>query len=94
MQVHILNKNIVWLSMTLLKFKFSIKKVDKIATRLAKLHYGNISKYGLPTPKEGPFHLKATTGRSATIDVGCLKNIKKGKIKVCIFHALFKYMSL
>ncbi|XP_031259122.1 probable indole-3-pyruvate monooxygenase YUCCA11 [Pistacia vera] len=80
--VHILNKNIVWLSMTILKFHVSIKKVDKIATRLAKLKYGNLSKYGLPRPKEGPFYLKATTGRSATIDVGCLKNIKKGKVKV------------
>jgi indole-3-pyruvate monooxygenase len=80
-QVHILSKRIVWLSMTLLRL-LPINLVDKIAVLLGKLTYGDLSKFGLPRPNEGPFYVKAKTGRSATIDVGCVENIKKNIVKV------------
>ncbi|XP_050226182.1 probable indole-3-pyruvate monooxygenase YUCCA11 [Mercurialis annua] len=79
--VHVVSKEIVYIGMQLIKF-LSVKVVDKILMKLCKLKDGDISKYGLQRPKEGPFHLKCTTGRSPTIDVGCLKKIKQGKVKV------------
>ncbi|KAB2603653.1 indole-3-pyruvate monooxygenase YUCCA10 [Pyrus ussuriensis x Pyrus communis] len=79
--VHVLNKEIVHFGMVLLKF-IPLKIVDKVVVRLGKLKYGNLSKFGIRRPKEGPFYLKATKGRSATIDVGCIKKIKTAEIKV------------
>ncbi|KAJ7965448.1 Flavin-containing monooxygenase [Quillaja saponaria] len=79
--VHVLTKEIVLLGMFLLIF-LPLHMVDKIAVMLSKLKHGNLSKYGLQMPKKGPFFLKATTGRSPTIDVGSIGKIKKGEIKV------------
>jgi indole-3-pyruvate monooxygenase len=49
---------------------------------LAKLKYGDLSKYGIYRPKEGPLHLKNITGKSPVIDVGTVEKIKEGGIKV------------
>lgn len=76
-----LTKEIVWVSMSLLKY-LSIKYVDKIAVSLGRLVFGDLSKYGIKQPKEGPFTIKAATGQSPTIDVGCIPKIKQNKIKV------------
>ncbi|KAK1300176.1 putative indole-3-pyruvate monooxygenase YUCCA10 [Acorus calamus] len=42
----------------------------------------DLSKYGIHRPKEGPFFLKVTTGRSPVIDVGTVSKIKSGEIQV------------
>ncbi|GMN56418.1 hypothetical protein TIFTF001_025537 [Ficus carica] len=80
--VHLLTENIVKFGMSLLKFGLPIKFVDIITSTLGRLMYGNVSKYGLQTPKEGPFFNKLTTGRSPTIDVGTVDKIKSGHVKV------------
>lgn len=49
---------------------------------MSKMVYGDMSKYGLVRPKDGPFAMKKKGGRTPTIDVGCVKQIKKGKVKV------------
>ncbi|RWW59125.1 hypothetical protein BHE74_00033950 [Ensete ventricosum] len=49
---------------------------------LAKLKYGDLSKYGIVRPSLGPLRLKAVTGRSSVIDVGTVEKIKTGEIKV------------
>ncbi|KAM6556212.1 hypothetical protein CsatB_003231 [Cannabis sativa] len=79
--VHLLSENIVKLGMFLLKF-MPIKIVDAIVSALGRLKHGNLSEYGLQTPNKGPFFLKATTGRSPTIDVGSVAKIKSAEIKV------------
>ncbi|WJX87063.1 indole-3-pyruvate monooxygenase [Trifolium repens] len=56
--------------------------VDIVITFLAKLKYGDLSKYGIYRPKEGPLRLKNITGKSAVIDVGTIGKIKEGAIKV------------
>jgi indole-3-pyruvate monooxygenase len=61
---------------------FPVYVVDKIITFLAKLKYGDLSKYGIYRPKEGPLHLKNITGKSPVIDVGTIEKIKEGGIKV------------
>ncbi|KAI3417618.1 uncharacterized protein J3R85_014289 [Psidium guajava] len=79
--VEIVTKEMVFLGMVLLKF-LPFRIVDILMMLLSKLIYGDLSKYGLRRPKNGPFHLKATTGRSPTIDVGTVNRIKNGEIKV------------
>ncbi|XP_038886737.1 probable indole-3-pyruvate monooxygenase YUCCA11 [Benincasa hispida] len=79
--VHVLTKDIVRLGMFLLKY-FPCNVVDSISINLAKLKYGDFSKYGIQRPRGGPFLVKAKTGRSPTIDVGCMKRIQRGEIKV------------
>ena len=56
--------------------------VDALVGLLAKLKYGDLSRYGIVRPTMGPMRLKAVTGRSAVIDVGTVEKIKTGEIKV------------
>jgi hypothetical protein len=78
----------VYVGMTLLNY-LSIDKVDKLMLVMSKLMYGDLSKYGLVRPKEGPFAMKFSGGRTPTVDVGCIKRIKKGKVKVYILLFFF-----
>ncbi|GAU39225.1 hypothetical protein TSUD_396720 [Trifolium subterraneum] len=79
--VHYFTKEMVYVGMSLLKY-ISINKVDKLMLAMSKLKYGDMSKYGLVRPKVGPLALKLSGGHTPTIDVGCIKKIKKGKVKV------------
>lgn len=81
-----LTKDIVRLGMFLLKY-FPCNVVDSISINLAKLKYGDYSKYGIQRPRAGgPFLIKSKTGRSPTIDVGCMKRIRTGEVKVHIYN--------
>nr|XP_043616155.1 probable indole-3-pyruvate monooxygenase YUCCA10 [Erigeron canadensis] len=79
--VHVLSKEIVQLGMHLLKY-ISTPLVDKIVLMLSNLVYGDVGKYGIKRPTQGPFFLKRETGRSPVIDVGTISKIKTGDIKV------------
>ncbi|KAG5245998.1 indole-3-pyruvate monooxygenase YUCCA [Salix suchowensis] len=79
--VHVVSKEIVFLGMCLLKY-LPCRVVDFIAITASKINFGDISKYGIQRPTEGPFYIKATTGRSPTIDVGAVQKIKTGEIQV------------
>lgn len=82
-QVHVISKEIVFLGMCFLKY-LPCRLVDFIATTLSKIKFGDTSKYGIQRPTEGPFYIKAKTGRSPTIDVGAVQKIKTGEIQVYI----------
>lgn len=56
--------------------------VDKILLILAWLVFGNIEKYGLKRPLEGPLELKNTKGKTPVLDIGTLEKIRSGHIKV------------
>ncbi|QCE15678.1 probable indole-3-pyruvate monooxygenase YUCCA11 [Vigna unguiculata] len=79
--VHFFTKEMVFVGMTLLKY-LKIERVDKLMMLMSKLKYGDMSKYGLVRPRDGPFVLKRKGGTTPTIDVGCVGRIKKGEIKV------------
>ncbi|CAG7869597.1 unnamed protein product [Brassica rapa] len=79
--VHVLTREIVRIGMWLLRV-FPVKLVDRWCLLLAKLRFGDTSRYGLLRPDKGPFMNKLVTGRSPTIDVGCVDEIKAGKIEV------------
>ncbi|KAK3441687.1 hypothetical protein EUGRSUZ_B02009 [Eucalyptus grandis] len=79
--VHVFTKEMVFLGMVLLKF-LPCRIVDIVMILLSMLKYGDYFKYNLQRPKKGPFYLKATTGRSPTIDVGAMKRIEDGVMKL------------
>ena len=43
---------------------------------------GDIKKYGLKRPSEGPLELKNTQGKTPVLDIGALGKIRSGEIKV------------
>lgn len=94
LQVHVLTTEIVFVGMFLLKLGFPVRSVDKIVVILSILRFGNLSKYGIEKPKEGPFHTKNITGRTPTIDVGCVDKIKTGDVKVYYLFYLFEIFFL
>ncbi|KAL6957786.1 putative indole-3-pyruvate monooxygenase YUCCA5 [Sarracenia purpurea var. burkii] len=56
--------------------------VDKILLILAWLVLGNIERYGLKRPLEGPLELKNSQGKTPVLDVGALIKIRSGDIRV------------
>lgn len=58
--------------------------VEKLVVIASRIVYGDLSKYGIPFPSEGPFTMKMKYGKFPVIDVGTVKKIKSGEIQVCI----------
>ncbi|KAK8579424.1 hypothetical protein V6N13_142636 [Hibiscus sabdariffa] len=56
--------------------------VDKMLLIFAYLILGNTEKYGLKRPCLGPLELKNTAGKTPVLDIGALRKIKSGKIKI------------
>lgn len=81
LQLHVFTKDMIRTGMCLVQY-FPVYIVDTIITLQAKFKYGDMSKYGIYRPKDGPLYLKNTTGKSAVIDVGTIEKIKEGAIKV------------
>ncbi|KAG2697273.1 hypothetical protein I3843_07G098100 [Carya illinoinensis] len=79
--VHFLSREMVFLALVLLKH-FEVGLVDSMMVMLSKLVYGDLSKYGIRRPEEGPFYMKAKCGKYPAIDVGAYKKIKSGEIQV------------
>ncbi|KAM0862082.1 hypothetical protein ACQ4PT_045479 [Festuca glaucescens] len=80
--LHVMTKELIHLGMILARWHISLRLVDFILVLLAYILFGDLSKYGIVRPNMGPLLLKAKTGRSAVIDAGTTKLIKKGDIKV------------
>ena len=55
---------------------------DWLGTQIRKVVIGNLSKYGVPLSKVHPAVQLRETGKTPVIDLGTVKHIKKGKIKV------------
>ncbi|KAK7316962.1 hypothetical protein RJT34_00805 [Clitoria ternatea] len=83
--VHVLSKELIYQGMRMLQ-RLPVNVVDTIITFLANMKYGDLSKYGISRPKKGPFFLKNVTGRSPVLDVGTIRRIKDGAIKVFPSH--------
>ncbi|KAL6647088.1 hypothetical protein ACP70R_014525 [Stipagrostis hirtigluma subsp. patula] len=79
--VHIMTKELMRLGMTLAQ-NTSITIVDTLLVAMAKFIFGDLSRHGIMRPKLGPLLLKYQTGRSSVIDVGTVRLIKEGIIKV------------
>ncbi|XP_073013739.1 probable indole-3-pyruvate monooxygenase YUCCA10 [Typha latifolia] len=78
---HVMTKEMIYLGMVLVKY-LPVKLVDTLLVMLSKIKYGDLSKFGIVRPKQGPFSIKNATGKSAVIDVGTVAKIKAGEIQV------------
>ena len=84
----------VYLGFTMLKY-FPFSLVDFLMVMLSKLFYGDLTKYGITRPTEGPFSMKIKYGKYPVVDVGTYNKIKSGEIQVRILsekmvHILLK----
>ncbi|KAJ4955507.1 hypothetical protein NE237_012290 [Protea cynaroides] len=79
--IHVLTRWITYLGFSLVKY-LSSDKVERIVVLLSKFWYGDMSKYGIKRPQEGPFTLKDKYGKYPIIDVGTIGKIKSGEIQV------------
>lgn len=60
----------------------SLGTVEKLVVMASRVVYGDLSKYGIPFPSEGPFTMKMKYGKFPIIDLGTVKKIKSGEIQV------------
>lgn len=58
--------------------------VDKLAVIARRIEYGDLSKYGIHVPNEGPFFMYQTYGKYIILDLGTVNKIKSGEIQVCM----------
>ncbi|XP_043714181.1 probable indole-3-pyruvate monooxygenase YUCCA10 [Telopea speciosissima] len=79
--IHILSKEILQLGLFLFKY-LPFKLRESIVVMLSKLWFGDLTKYGINRPVEGPFTQKMKYGKFPIIDVGTVKKIKSREIQV------------
>lgn len=85
-KLHVLPRDILGistfgLSVCLVKW-FPIKWVDALLLFFSRLILGDTEKYGLQRPKIGPLQIKRSTGKTPVLDIGALRKIRDGEIKV------------
>lgn len=80
--------------MFLLTSGFPVLLVDIVVVILSMIIHGSLSKYGLQRPRKGPFYIKQVTGRTPTIDVGCVDKIKTGRVKVNFYSLIILLISM
>nr|WKK20675.1 flavin containing monooxygenase YUCCA5 [Agrostis stolonifera] len=85
-KLHVLPRDILGistfgLSVFLLKW-LPIKWVDALFLFFSRLILGDTEKYGLKRPKIGPLQIKRSTGKTPVLDIGALRKIRDGEIKV------------
>lgn len=81
MQIHILSTGMVNLAVVLVKY-IPLYAVDALQVMLSRLWYGDLTKYGIQRPTEGPFSMKLKYGKYPIINVGTCSKIKSGKVQV------------
>ncbi|XP_054802163.1 probable indole-3-pyruvate monooxygenase YUCCA10 [Prosopis cineraria] len=79
--VHFLTRDMMYYGSLLLKY-LSPSTVENLLVILSRIVFGDLTKYGLPWPSEGPFTMKMKYGKFPVIDVGTVQKIKSGEIKV------------
>ncbi|CAK9175897.1 unnamed protein product [Ilex paraguariensis] len=79
--VHVASREMIHMGLFLLKY-IRHTLVDSLLVLLGKLSYGDLTKYGIERPQEGPFSMKVKYGKYAVIDRGTIKKIKSGEIQV------------
>lgn len=55
---------------------------DAGARALSRLAFGDLSSYGLPIPRQGPFERMRTTGVTVAVDQGFVGHLKAGRLEI------------
>ncbi|XP_076921319.1 putative indole-3-pyruvate monooxygenase YUCCA8 [Bidens hawaiensis] len=77
----ILGKSTFDLAVMMLKW-LPLWLVDNMLLILAWLMFGNTQNYGIKRPSLGPLQLKKTNGKTPVLDIGTLRRIRSGDIKI------------
>ncbi|CAK9318013.1 unnamed protein product [Citrullus colocynthis] len=80
--VHFMSRGMVKLALVMLKYNLPIGFVDLLMVMLSKVVYGDVTKYGIRRPVEGPMYMKVKYGKYPIIDGGAFQKIKSGQIQV------------
>ncbi|GAB2214496.1 hypothetical protein Drorol1_Dr00018847 [Drosera rotundifolia] len=80
--IHVLTREIIYFGLKLLKFSIPLKAVDMLLVMLSKLAFGDLAKYGICRPREGPFEMLREYRKYPVIDVGAIDKIKSRDIQV------------
>lgn len=83
-----MSREMLYVGLSLLK-RLEVGMVDSLMVMVSKVVYGDLSKYGITRPSEGPFYMKVKYGKYPVVDVGTYKKIKSGEIQVRFFIFLF-----
>ncbi|XP_051119598.1 indole-3-pyruvate monooxygenase YUCCA2-like [Andrographis paniculata] len=76
-----LGRSTFGLSMWLVKW-LPVRLVDRLLLTMSRLLLGDTSRFGLNRPSLGPLELKSRVGKTPVLDVGTLRKIKTGEIKI------------
>ncbi|KAJ0878271.1 putative indole-3-pyruvate monooxygenase [Helianthus annuus] len=79
--VHIVSRWSANLGLMLLKI-MPLHLVDSFLVLVNKLIYGDLTRYAIQRPKEGPFAGKVRSGKYPIVDMGTTEKIKSGEIQV------------
>ncbi|XP_073157823.1 probable indole-3-pyruvate monooxygenase YUCCA10 [Henckelia pumila] len=79
--IHVLSRSMINMGLVLLKY-LSLDWVDSLLVIMSKIVYGDLYKYGIQRPIEGPFAMKDKYGKYPVIDVGTYQKIKSQEIQV------------
>ncbi|XP_043711014.1 probable indole-3-pyruvate monooxygenase YUCCA10 [Telopea speciosissima] len=79
--LHVLTRWMVQFTLFLWKY-LPLHWVDSLIVVLSMLWFGDMSKYGITRPNEGPYYMKDKYGKYPNIDAGAIKKIKAGEIQV------------
>ncbi|KAF7119839.1 hypothetical protein RHSIM_Rhsim13G0017100 [Rhododendron simsii] len=79
---HILSREMLYMGLEMLKYGIPLPTTESLLVLLSKLWYGDLTKYGIQRPQEGPLSLKVKYGKYPVVDVGTYKKIKSGQIQV------------
>ncbi|XP_056169216.1 probable indole-3-pyruvate monooxygenase YUCCA10 isoform X2 [Syzygium oleosum] len=60
----------------------SFNWAERLTMITSRLWFGDMSKFGIPKPEEGPFTMKMKYGKYPLVDVGTCKKIRCGEIQV------------
>ncbi|CAK9178053.1 unnamed protein product [Ilex paraguariensis] len=79
--LHVISRGMMYMASILLRY-IPYKMVESLLVLLSRLVYGDLSKYGIERPQEGPLTMKVKYAKYPVIDLGTTKKIKSGQIQV------------
>ncbi|GAB2281480.1 hypothetical protein Dimus_016067 [Dionaea muscipula] len=79
--IHVQSRRIVHAALVLGKY-IPVPLLDLLIRFMSRIVYGNLTNYGISTPKEGPISMRIKYGKYPVIDVGTIDKIKRHEIQV------------
>jgi hypothetical protein len=82
MQLHLVNREIWNVAMTLYGYHVPLWVIDKLILLMCAVVFGDTARHGLRRPAVGPFTMRHTTLAYPVMDVGAYAKIRSGEVRV------------